>query len=211
MPNINELNLSPEPVGEIDYNAPEQGSAFPPELEPGIFNFRFKLEEDPYDEQKVDGKPYLQVNFQAETEVDGNPVLLRFQRASFYKTEKMSNSFAGELIRSLGIKIEGPLTAQAIDSAFREAEAQGKVFRGEVNWRFYCKKDDLTVATNPRKKKGDVPWPRKEDKTLEAMVKCPKCGVKSYGRAEVTGFKLPEGDALGDSAGTAAATSGVKF
>ena len=190
MTSIDELNLAPDALGEIDYNAPEPG-AFPPSIQPGTFDFQFKLEEDPYSTVKIQGKDYLQVAFIA-VPAEGQP--LRFQRASFYKHEKMPNSMAADLIRSLGVRIAGPLSKDTIDNAFKDAEATGKHFRGEVAWRSYCKACDKTVSTHPRKKKGDMAWPRDVEHNPVMLATCPGCGSKNYGRADIVRFKLPESE-----------------
>lgn len=194
MPDINDLNLADEAVGEVDYDAPESGS-FPPTLKPGEYEFVFKLEDDPYDTTKVEGRDYLQINHKAGYEHDGQDRELRFQRASFYKSEKMPNSRAGDLFRSLDVRINGPLTRSAVRDALAEVDGRAR-FWAEVGWRRYCKTCDIEVSTNPSKKKvrdgKQVAWPRDGQGEFEELVACPKCGAKGYGREEITRYKLPK-------------------
>ena len=190
--------LSPEPVGEVDYNAPEPGS-FPPQVKPGVFDFQFKLnEKEPFGVQKVDGKPYFQVCHDSTTVVDGEEKTLTYQRASFYKHPKMPNSMAADLIRSLDVRAEGSLTPEVAAELFEQASNQGRHFRGEVGWRFYCDHnknstigDPLTISTHPRKKKGDIKWPQNNDGSLVEHLKCPKCGRVGYGNADIVRYLLP--------------------
>ena len=205
MPQLDDLNLNEESVPEVDWDAPESG-AFPPSVPPGVHDFTFKLGDDPWDAFEKDGKRYLQVTYGAVTTVEGTERTLNFQRASTFLNDAMRkagmNHMVGELLRSLGFKISGPLTKEAIADALTQANAEGKHFRGEVGWRRYCKPCDQTVSTQPRKKKGDVAWPRGAN-GFELVVACPKCGDKAYGNAEITRFKLPE------AVSTVASTTGT--
>ena len=196
--NISDLNLVPEAVPEVDWNAPEAGS-FPPAVTVGVHDFAFALADDPFDTITVDGKNFLQVLYSATTEVEGDERTLNFQRASTFLNDKMKaagmNHGVGDLLRALGFRIEGPLNGQKIQDALTEATATRRHFRGEVAWRRYCKSCEQTVSTAPRKKKGDVAWPRAADGKPELVVACPKCGDKGYGNADIIRFKLPEGGA----------------
>lgn len=208
MPDISDLQLPDEPVPEIDYAAPDTG-AFPPMVKPGMYEFLFHLPESTSDQfDKVEIKPptlapgvYLQVNHEAEALRDsqGNAVpatssgdqpKLRFQRVSTYKHPKMPNSSFGDLVRALGLHIDGPLTPTTIASTLRSIDGRS-TYIGEVGWRSYCKSCDQTVSTHPRKKKGDAAWPRNAEGGYEEMVACPKCGQKSYGNSEIVRYKLP--------------------
>lgn len=204
MPDIDELGLPEEAVPEIDWEAPEAG-AFPPEIYPGVYEFLFCLPEETseqFDKVKVDGKDYLQVIYEADVlrdsqaaaippHEDGKQPRLAYQRASAYKHPRMSNSMLGDLIRSLDLRIEGPLTPLIIAQTLRGADGR-RTFRGDVGWRFYCKTCDITVATHPRRRQGDVAWPRDDVGHFVDVVTCPQCGQKGYGRAEILRFKLPE-------------------
>jgi hypothetical protein len=197
---INDLQLSDEPVGEVDYDAPEAGSGFPPTVAPGVHDFLFKLEDDPFESFEKDGRKYLQVNHRAvfSTENPENGSIeeheLRFQRASFYQSQRMKqarmNAKASDLIRALGVRVEGPLSPSVAVGLFKEADGRGH-YRAQVEWRRYCKGCETTVSTRPNKKKGDTPWPRDAKGALELIVECPKCHEKGYGNAEISDYKLP--------------------
>lgn len=204
MPNISDLNLTPEATPDVQWDAPEPGS-FPPQMLPGVHEFRFALADDGgFDVVEIGGAKYVQVTYSATAEVEDHEggkveATLNFQRASTYQSPQMKaqglNSMAGDLLRALGVKIEGPLTPQKLGDALNTANAQGRHFRAEVGWRKYCKADDISVSTHPRKKKGDVMWPRDAQKNPELVVACPKCGEKGFGNAEIMRFKLPENGA----------------
>jgi hypothetical protein len=204
MPNIEDLGLAPEPVGSIDYDAPESGS-FPPQLEPfHVYPFVFHLEDDPWDTQEVDGRKYLQVGFKASTTVQdqegSHEVELRFQRASFYKSPKMTNSFAGELIRSLDLRVTGNLTAQGISNLFQEADGR-RSFLGEVSRTAYCKGCEIEISTHARKKRikaGEAaPWPKNDDGGYPLDAACPKCHTRYMGRDAIANYKLPQANGNG--------------
>ena len=203
-PDIRDLGLPDEQIPEIDYNAPEPGS-FPPQIAPGVYEFLFHLPEsasDRFDKQTVSGKDFAVFVHEAEAlrdskgeavpqTSDGKQPVLRYQRASTYKHEKMPNSMLGDLLRSLNLHIDGPLTLRAVADALAAQDGRA-TYKGEIGWRSYCKGCDQTVSTHPRKKKGDVAWPRTADGHFEPMATCPKCGAKSYGNAEVIRYKLPD-------------------
>ena len=212
MSDISNLDMVPEelPGGEVDYDAPESGS-FPPTIYPGVYDFQFALPESQDDQFGVVeiGDPkvaHLLVNFTARIPThsikddqltgerpDLDFVDLRFQKVNTYKSPKMQNSFLGELLRSLNLKIQ-PFTKEGVKAALREND--GRVMgRGSVAWRSYCKSCDLTISTAPRKakngKKADVPWPKSNDGKPKLRANCPNCGTGYYGREEINGFKLP--------------------
>ena len=204
MPDISELNLPDEAIPDIDYNAPEPGS-FPPQIAPGVYEFMFHLPEkgsDCFDKQTVEGKDHAVFVHEAEAlrnskgeavtaNADGKQPLLRFQRASTYTHVKMPNSMLGDLLRSLNVHIDGPLTLHAVADALAAIDGRA-TYKGEVGWRSYCKSCDQTVSTHPRKKKGDAAWPRTAEGQYELTATCPKCGNKSYGNAEIVRYRLPE-------------------
>lgn len=197
MASINDLDISGmEPVPEVDWSAPESG-AFPPALTVGVHEFAFALADDPFNTQEIQGKKYLQVTYSATATLeDGSERTLNFQRASTFQNDAMKkaglNHMMGELLRALGTRIEGPLTPATIADALQQATAERKHFKGEVAWRKYCKACDQTISTAPRKKKGDIAWPKGADGSYELVVACPKCGEKGYGNAEIIRFRLPE-------------------
>ena len=212
MPDINDLGLAPEPVGEIDYNAPEPG-AFPPQLTPGTYSFVFHLgpvadspASDYFDTIEIgdeagNKRKYLQVLHHASTtvqhsnsatgEVINDEVTLNYQRVNFYKHPKMPNSSAGDLIRALDLRLEGALTPTAIAELFKGVDGR-RGYTAEVIWRAFCKTCNTTVSTAPRKKKGDVPWPAAVNGVLPEMATCPQCKQKKFGQAEISRYKLPQ-------------------
>jgi hypothetical protein len=201
---INDLiaQLGPEATPEVDWSAPEAGS-FPPDAPPGTYEFIFKLREDtPFDVTEIKGGKYLQVLYDAQLVAngDGSPIAPRqdgqqptaaFQRTSFYKPGSMPVSFGADLLRSLGQRIEGSMTPQAVVDVFRSlsGRARGKA---ELIWRTYFDDTETTISTSPRKSKGELPWPRSAQGELEPMATDPKTGKKQYGRLEIWRFKLPQ-------------------
>lgn len=160
-------------------------------------------------QQPVKGK-FLVLNFapQIVGDKDGNPYpaptdgtelpTLPFQRASFYKTDKMLISFGAELLRALGIRITGAMTPEAIEAAVEGVDGRA-LFKGEVIWRAYFKGTETTVSTSPRKRtpKGpEFPWPKDSDGTFQLTVTNPKNpnDQKQYGRAEITRVHLINGN-----------------
>lgn len=209
-PNIADLGLGAESTPQVDWDAPEAGTA-PPQVGPGMYTFLFKMPEvraDWFDSMEVEvvpGQPkrkflVLQYEAQVQGDKDGVPYpapedgsqlpTLRYQRASFYKSDKMLISQGAELLRAVGIRITGPLTPEAVQNAVEGVEGRA-TFKGDVAWRAYFKDTETTVSTNPRKKtkKGpDLPWPKAADGSFELSVGNPKNpnDQKQYGRAEIT-------------------------
>jgi hypothetical protein len=200
MANINELDLQPESIPEVAWDAPEPGS-FPPPVKPGVHEFSFQLDEQqeggPYKAVDIQGQRCLEVTYSALTENEQHEeAALNFQRVTTFLNTKMRelhmNHKVGELLRALAIRIDGPLTKERIADALEEATAERRHFRAEVEWRRYCKACETTVTTHPQKKRGDSSWPRNADKQPDDVVACPVCGDKGYGEARITRFKLPE-------------------
>lgn len=216
MPELDKLKLAEDEVPVIDYDAPEPGT-MPPPCYPGTYELLLKMpekREDWFDTIEVNvgddknpvKKAFLKVFFAAEllTDASGQPVpplddgsprMLRGQGASFYKHPKMSNSEAGDLIRSLGLRLEGNFTSQsemgrAVETLL--AGADGRVrFHAEVGWEAYFKSTDTRISTNPRKKRGDLPWPRGADGLPELTATNPSTGERAYGYARIMRYKLP--------------------
>ena len=196
--NLEELlaTLDQEPEVEVNYEAPESGS-FPPEVYPGRYDFIFKLDtESPFDKMVVDGKPYLVVNATHSIVTPEKPegVDVRFQRASFYKHPKMTNSDGGELLRCLGIKLDSTKASEIV-TALRQADgrARGSAVYG---WEAYAKDTQELVTTNPRGKarkngKKDIAWPKDASGRYTITVKFPESGDAAYGRVRVVSYKLP--------------------
>jgi hypothetical protein len=191
--------LDSEPEVEIDYEAPESG-AFPPEIYPGRYAFIFHLaEQDGFGSIKVEGKPYLNTTFTAEVQTPEKvePVKVNFQRASFYKHPKMTNSDGGELLRCLGVK---PATNAPRDIVAALKQADGRSGGEAVfGWEAFSKDTGERITTNPRSKankktgKTDIPWPKGVDGRYELTVKFPESGDTVYGRVRIVSYKLPKG------------------
>jgi hypothetical protein len=200
MANLEDLlaELNAEPEVEVNYDAPESGS-FPPEVYPGRYDFIFKLDpENPFDKIMVDGKPHLMVNATHSIITPEKPegADVRFQRASFYKHPKMTNSDGGELLRCLAIR-PTENTAKAITEALLQADgrARGSAVYG---WEAYSKDTQETISTNPRSKarkngNKDIAWPKGADGKYELTVKFPQSGDAVYGKVRVISYKLPAG------------------
>ena len=191
--------LDAEPEVEINYDAPESGS-FPPQVYPGRHAFVFHLaQEAAFDKIVVEGKPYLNVTFEAEVTTPERPegVRVKFLRASFYKHPKMTNSDGGELLRCLGLKTDAN-NNRAIVAALQAADGRA---RGEAvfGWEAYSKDTKEVISTAPRKKarkdsgKVDMAWPKGADGKYEPVVKFPESGDSAYGRERIISFKLPQG------------------
>lgn len=199
MADINELNLqSDEIIGDINWTAPERG-AFAPKLEAGKdYLFHFELEDDPWSEREYDHKPVLGVRFKATTSITDESgaekeVTIRFNKAEFFKSPKMIerkiNSDGEELMRALGIRIEGPFTWDAAKQAFQEASGRA-TFTATVGWSAFQKETKVSIRTNPRR--DDLPWPKGSDGKFEQPTSFPD-GEKTYGREEITRYRIPKG------------------
>lgn len=220
MSDVNQLiqGLGDEPVPQVDWNAPEQGS-IPPPVNPGLYTLRLRMSEnqgdwfDTVEVEVVKGqpkKPFPRILYGAEAIVDskGNPIpaledgkgpMLNGQRASLYKSEKMALSNGMELIRAMGFKLDfavGTTWAQLIPSIvnlLQQANGQA-TFRAEIIWRAYFKGSGTTISTSPNKKRGEIAWPRLSDGSFADKCQDPQTGETAYGFAEINRFKLPTSD-----------------
>jgi hypothetical protein len=174
----------------------------PPRLVPGVYEFRFVLEEnEPFGETtwEKNGKHFCEVRHKAiitHTLQDGSQeeVELRFIRANNFVNDamrkyKMQSSIAN-LIRSLNIRFDGPATWSMIKDELRTADgrAYGKLVLG---WRARFPGTETVVSTSARVKKGEIAWPKK-DKQYELMATDPVNGQKAYGRENVQNYLLQE-------------------
>ena len=197
---IDELRLQDDLIPEINYAAPEPGQ-YPPRLKPGIYDFLFSLEDDPFGKTtwKKDGKDFFEVRHKATITHNGahgtpEEVQLRYIRANSYLSEGMkeaqANHSLGNLIRSLGIELPHRALAQAeIEEALRQADgrAHGKLALG---WRAVLPGTETVVATNAKNSKGETKWP-KTGNEFDLTVMDPKSGTTVYGRENVTGYRFP--------------------
>lgn len=208
MPRLDELNLTAEAVPQVDWDAPEGGSA-PPSVGPGNYTLLFKMPEDRnnwFDKITVDvgngvQKEFLQINYNPQVigNHEGQPFTpepgqelptLMYQRASFFKSDKMLISSGAELLRALGERLTGDMSPQAVEQALERVDGRA-TFKGDVIWRAYFKSTGTTVSTSPRRKtkKGpELPWPKAADGSPELSVVNPKNpnDKKQFGRAEIT-------------------------
>lgn len=213
MPNLSELNLSDDAVPQIDWDAPESGS-IPPAVYPGIYTLQFKMPEEQsewFDKQKVNmvkndpntARDFLVLRYIPAVMMwhehkdsagqavpnptdPSTPLSLPPQKASFFKNERMPISQGGELLRALGIRLDGPIKDQ-LPAAL--AKVNGNVsFMVEVGWRTYFKATETTMSTSPRKKRGELAWPKNAQGQYELLGVNPVNGEKSYGYPEV--FKI---------------------
>ena len=211
MPDLSELGLTEESTPVVDFDAPEAGST-PPPIGVGTYLFQFHLPKERKDWQDVQevnvapkGQPelkkkFLKVNYEARAigDKDGNLFaqpedgselpLLKFQSASFYKTEKMLISFGGELMRALGLRLTGAFDPHTIMEAFSTVDGRVNFF-GEIRWEAYFKSDGTRFSTAPNKKKGDLQWPKDQEGKFTLTVENPTTGQKAFGRAIITRVK----------------------
>jgi len=196
--NIDELN--DDLLGEVDYDAPEPGS-FPPRIQPGIYDFKFELEDEPFGQTswEKDGKTFYEVRHKATitvTKEDGSreDITLRFIRANFFYNDAMKkagmNSSAGDLLRSLGIVIKGGISRSVLEQSLREADGRSHG-RASFGWRVKFDGTKTVVSTAPRKKKGEVAWPKDNQGNFLPMATDPKSGQKAYGRENLLRYLLP--------------------
>lgn len=180
----------------VDWDAPEAGQ-FPPRVAPGIYDFVFSLEDtDPFSAVEIpaaSGHLHLQLQYKAEVidpkNTNGSAPVIRFQRASSYKHEKMQISMLDDLVRSMGHKLSARPSPLEYTQFFQSQSGTARA-RGEVGWRRFCKACNVTVSTHPRK--GHVKWPRDAANQPVQTVACPGCGDKGFGREEIVRLRLPE-------------------
>ena len=212
MPDLQSLGLSEQAAPAVDYDAPEMGQQ-PPVAYPGIYTFLFKMPEDKgswFDKQEVEmvkGNPgskraFLVVHavpaiiaYHASRDAAGQPVpvdadsgqppQLPPQRFSFFKSDRMQISQGGELLRALGMRLNNIFAE--IEPALTQVD--GRVtFMGELGWRAFFQSTGTTVSTHPRKKKGEILWPRGADGQPELLAVNPATGEKAYGYPDI--FKI---------------------
>lgn len=210
MPKLSELGLDEGAAPQIDWDAPEAGQQAP-SVYPGTYTLRFKMPDDKdewFDSMEaaaVKGNESskrkwlvmrivpLVVAAHANRDAEGQAVpvdaatgaaiQLPPQRISFFKSDKMQISQGGELLRALGVRLEGSMLAQIEQAA---SQLDGKVnFMAEIGWRTYFKDSDVTVSTNPRKKRGEIPWPKTAEGLPELLAVNPQTGAKAFGYPEI--------------------------
>jgi hypothetical protein len=222
MPSLNELGLTEDSAPQVDWDAPEAGSA-PPAVYPGIYTLQFKLPEDVKDwfetqtVNTVKNDPKTAAKFlviravpailQVHKDASGNPLReaagipvpmdevsglhrqMPPQRISFFKNAKMPISRGGELLRAMGVRLEGSLLAQ-IEQTLQQLNGRA-TFVAELGWRAYFKSTDTTVSTHPRKKAGELRWPKAADGNFELLAVNPQNGQKAFGYLEIMSIFAP--------------------
>jgi hypothetical protein len=197
---IENMNIAVDDTIEIDPNAPEPGS-FPPRLKPGIYDFLFKLEEtEPFGVTgwEKDGKKFVEVRHRAiitRTLEDGSQedVELRFIRATNFlnpamRKAKMQSTITN-LIRSLGIKLEGQVPWSVIQDELKAAD--GRAYgRLALGWRARFPGTESIVSTAARAKRGETAWVKDKNGDYEPMAKDPKSTATAYGRENVLNYLL---------------------
>jgi hypothetical protein len=226
MPNLDDLNLTEEAAPVVDWDAPEQGKS-PPAVFPGLYTLRFKMPEDvegwfdavermTIKDNPTSKRKFLEITYQPEVIAnsdgqpialpDGETILLGPQRASTFMNAKMRIHAVAELLRAMGVRVEGSLlTKQAngkmvIENVVRELDGKA-TFKAELIWRAYFKSTETTISSHPRgKKSGELLWPRDANGQCELLCKNPQTGETSYAYVEVARVKLPtQSEGSGDS------------
>jgi len=210
MPDLRELGLTEEAAPQVDWDAPEAGKT-PPPVFPGLYKLLFSLPEDKstwfdaVERETIKGKPESKRKFLELTYTpiivadgqgrplaneDGTPIQMGPQRVNTYMSPKMHIHQFAELLRACGVRIEGSFLAEIEVTV---AQMNNKAtFDAELIWRCYFKSTDTTYSTAPRKKQGELPWPRTSDGNFELMVKNPATGESAYGYLEVARARLPQ-------------------
>jgi hypothetical protein len=215
MPDLSQLNLNEDAAPQVDWEAPEAGRT-PPPVFPGLYTLRFKMPENHDDwfdaveratQRDAQGKPvdsskrkFLELTYEPEVIAnsqdqpiagpEGEVLKLGPQRANTYMSPKMHIHQLAELLRAMGVRIEGSIVQQ-IDDVCKQLDGKA-TFKAEIIWRAYFKSTDTTISTHPRgKKSGELLWPRDAAGNPELLCKNPSTGETAYGYAEVARVKLP--------------------
>lgn len=223
MADLDQLGLSEEAAPQVDWDTPEGGKT-PPSVFPGTYNLRFEMPENRDDwfdaverTVSVNGKDtkkkFLEVSFmpvvlsnaagQAMAADNGEPLSLGTQRVNTFMTGKMRIHRVAELLLSMGVRLDQS-NLLAIDANGKRVientleQLNGKAtFQAEVIWRAYFKSTDTTVSTSPRKKAGELPWPREANGLPTLLAKNPTNGETMYGYPEINVYKRPSAGAEG--------------
>lgn len=221
MPDLNSLGLNESSAPQVDWDAPEAGktppAAFPGRY---IFLFKLPESKDDWFDQVerevVRNQPTSKRKFLELTCIpdiiaaimpDGSqqPILnpetnerisLGPQRFNMYMNPKMSIHRLAELLRSCGVREERNLLAKTeggvyvIDELVTALNGNA-TFDGEGIWRTYFKSTSTTISTHPRKKAGELAWPRNAQGEYELLATNPQTGEKAFGYFEITGLHTP--------------------
>jgi hypothetical protein len=222
MPELNQLGLTEDAAPQVDWDAPPPGMT-PPPVVPGTWLLKLVMPEnhedwfDGVERETIKGNPtskrkFLEVTIEPEVVADslnravanedGSALKLGPQRFNTFMSPKMRIHRLAELLRGLGVRVEGSIVAQ-IDDVMKQLNGQA-TFTAEVIWRTYFKSTDTTVSTHPRgKRSGELLWPRSADGSWELMATNPSTGEKAYGYAEIANIKLPTATSDGNLGQTA--------
>lgn len=227
MPDLASLGLTEESCPQVDWDSPEGGKTpprvFPGEY---IFKFGMPEDVEEWfavvDRALVRGgkekKKFLEITYiptaiamfmqdakgKVATEPTpiadqetGEPIVLGPQRVSTWMSVKMTINMAAELLRGMGVRIEGSWLAVSQNnpavSVIQDTLTQlnGKAqFRAEVIWRTYFKSTETTFSSRPRGRE-ELPWPRNAQGELELMATNPSTGEKAFAYAEISRVKMP--------------------
>lgn len=197
---INNLGLATETLDAVDVAAAEAANSYAPTITPGYHEFIFALEDEDAVKKNETGKSAGSYTIRyLGTIAEGGPFdgrEVRFNRVSTYRSEKMKNSRAGELLFALGLTERFNATAHSVKDMvelLQEATGSQAKFRGQVIWRAYDKDSGLTISTSPGKAWTDgegkehaaeLAWPKRTDGTYEPRPDFPN-GNPAQGREEI--------------------------
>jgi len=208
MPDLASLGLTEDAFPQIDWDAPESGKT-PPPIYPGTYKLLFCMVEDKdswfsvEEREVVKGQPkrkILEVHYQPKVIADaqgrpiavpesGEQIQLGPQKVSTYLHPSMQLHSLGELLRAMGVS--GIDLRTQLESTLVQLDGKGIIDEAEVVWRAFFKSTSTTVSTAPKKKKGELPWPRDAQGNPELMAVNPQTGEKAYGYAEVVRVHMP--------------------
>jgi hypothetical protein len=212
MPDLASLGLTEDAFPTVDWDAPEAGKS-PPPVYPGSYKLLFAMPEDKdnwfevVEREVVKGQPkrkILEVTWQPKVIADaqgrpvadpdtGEQITLGPQRANTYLSPKMRIHSLAELLRAMGVS--GIDIKTQLESTLVQLDGKGVIESAEIVWRTYFKSTQTTVSTAPRKKAGELPWPRDAQGNPELMAVNPSTGEKAYGYAEVVRVHAPAAQA----------------
>lgn len=220
MPDLNSLGLNESSAPVVDWDAPEAGKT-PPAAFPGRYLFLFKLPEtssdwfDKVEREVVKNQPTSKRTFleltctpgivaailpdgtqQPVFAEDQSMIILGPQRFNMYMSPKMRIHRLAELLRAMGVREERNLLSKeengltVIENLVRALDGKAQ-FDAEGIWRAYFKSTDTTISTAPRKKGGELAWPRDAQGNYELLATNPATGEKAYGYFEISSLHVP--------------------
>lgn len=221
MPDLNSLGLNESSAPEVDWDAPEAGKTPPAAMPGRyIFRFKLGEDKDGWfdkvNREVVKNQPTSKRDFLELTCVpeivaavlpdgtqqpvadpeSGEPIKLGPQRFNMYMNAKMRIHRLAELLRAMGVREERNLLSKGESGATVIEELVtalngNATFDGEGIWRAYFKSTSTTISTHPRKKAGELDWPRDAQGNYELLATNPATGEKAYGYFEITAVHVP--------------------